>query len=244
VCVTQPNRRVSCIAAGKDDIKSLARHNDSGPGRAAVALVWCSSGRPFHSSFTTTGISSASASIYATGVQLSAASLAENSRDCSRWLCRPLCQPARLPSIETEIVWRTCTLVRTRDAVVARRTSRWHVSALTNLPQRCTIRSQTLADQVSKFWTVRVPLSPSCFFWRSRCCPPRDGVHLLFPQRRTSPLLRVHISDHGLCSLVDMDVLYSDVLVTTVTQAAIRFELRSEGPRKPGSSGRKPADVI
>jgi hypothetical protein len=32
-----------------------------------------------------------------------------------------------------------------------------------------------------------------------------------------TPLPSAHISDDGLCSLIDMDMLHPDVLVTTVT---------------------------
>jgi hypothetical protein len=52
-------------------------------------------------------------------------------------------------------------------------------------------------------------------------------AHLRFRHLRTPTLLGVHISDYGLCSLIDVDVLHSDVLVTAVTKAAIRLELRS-----------------
>jgi hypothetical protein len=41
-----------------------------------------------------------------------------------------------------------------------------------------------------------------------------------------------------------VDVLYPDVLVTAVTEAAISLELHGVCPKKPSSSGRKPADVI
>ena len=84
------------------------------------------------------GIFSASASRAATRVLLSAASLAENSRDCSRQPGQPLCQPCRLPNSGTETILRTCTLVRTPGAGVARRTglnAQAHL-VLTNLPQR------------------------------------------------------------------------------------------------------------
>ena len=37
--------------------------------------------------------------------------------------------------------------------------------------------------------------------------------------------MRVHISEDGLRSLMDMDMLHSDVLVTTVAKAAIGLEL-------------------
>jgi hypothetical protein len=42
--------------------------------------------------------------------------------------------------------------------------------------------------------------------------------------------MRVQISDDGLRSLIDMDMLHSDVLVTTVAKAAIGLELGSERP--------------
>jgi hypothetical protein len=45
--------------------------------------------------------------------------------------------------------------------------------------------------------------------------------YLRFRQLRTTTLLREDISDDGLRSLVDMDMLHSDVLVTAMTQAAI-----------------------
>jgi septal ring factor EnvC (AmiA/AmiB activator) len=41
--------------------------------------------------------------------------------------------------------------------------------------------------------------------------------NLLFTQLRTPPLMREHISDDGLRSLVDMDMLHSDKLVTAMT---------------------------
>jgi hypothetical protein len=49
----------------------------------------------------------------------------------------------------------------------------------------------------------------------------------------------MHISDYGLCSLIDVHMLDTHVLIATVTEAAIRLELRSERPKKPSSSGRK-----
>jgi hypothetical protein len=42
-------------------------------------------------------------------------------------------------------------------------------------------------------------------------------THLLFRQLRTPPLMREHISDDGLRSLVDMDMLHADKLVTAMT---------------------------
>jgi hypothetical protein len=56
-------------------------------------------------------------------------------------------------------------------------------------------------------------------------------AHLRFRQLRMPPLLRVHVSDYGLCSLVDVHMLYPDVLVTAVTKAAISLELHRVRPQ-------------
>jgi hypothetical protein len=56
--------------------------------------------------------------------------------------------------------------------------------------------------------------------------------------------MRVHISDDGLRSLIDMDMLHSDVLVTTVAKAAIGLELVSECPHKPSNSRSKSNGAI
>ena len=57
----------------------------------------------------------------------------------------------------------------------------------------------------------------SGFFSSSRCAILGIMTHLRFLQLRTPPLLRVHISDDGLCSLIDVHMLDPDVLVATVT---------------------------
>ena len=67
---------------------------------------------------------------------------------------------------------------------------------------------------------------------------------LAFTQLRTPTLLRAHISDDGLRSLIDMNMLHSDVLVTTMTQSAIGLELGGERPQKPSSSRTKSPNAI
>jgi hypothetical protein len=96
--------------------------------------------------------------------------------------------------------------------------SRRHACVLANFPQRNAIHRYALADQVDKSSVVRVPLTPR------RSSSSRRGSfvviiapNLLFRQLRTHALMRKDISDDGLRSLVDMDMLHSDVLVTTVT---------------------------
>ena len=56
--------------------------------------------------------------------------------------------------------------------------------------------------------------------------------------------MREDISDDGLRPLVDMDVLHSDVLVTTVAKAAIGLELVGERPHKPSNSRSKSNGAI
>jgi hypothetical protein len=42
-------------------------------------------------------------------------------------------------------------------------------------------------------------------------------AYLRFGRLRSRTLLRVHVSDHGLRTLIDVNMLHPDVLVTTVT---------------------------
>jgi hypothetical protein len=41
-------------------------------------------------------------------------------------------------------------------------------------------------------------------------------AHRRFPQLRTPTLLRVHVSDHGLCPLIDVHMLDPNELVTAI----------------------------
>jgi hypothetical protein len=52
---------------------------------------------------------------------------------------------------------------------------------------------------------------------RGLLAPPAKETAAVIRQLRTTTVLRVHISDYGLCSLIDMDVLHPDVLVTAMT---------------------------
>ena len=116
------------------------------------------------------GIFSASASRAATGAQLSAASLAENSRDCRRWPDHLLCQPSRLPNNGTETISRTCTLVRTPDAGVARRTGSNAQAHLGPDKSASAIRHQVAGPRSGpQLLDCTSAAGASCVFWSSRC---------------------------------------------------------------------------